>query len=68
MLIVVLFFVQYHFYLGMLGLNELDRKVISNVQEHIDLGVKEIINKWKVLPEHLCEAHIPLLQATQLVS
>lgn len=52
----------------MLGLSELDQQVTSNIQEHIELATKEIVNKWKVLPKHLCEAHIPLLQATQLVS
>lgn len=52
----------------MLGLNELDHQVMSTVQEHVEFAFKDIVNKWKVLPKHLCKAHIPLLQATQLVS
>lgn len=51
----------------MLGLKELDQQVIFTVQEHIDLATTEIIDKWKILPKYLCNAHIPLLQATQLV-
>ncbi|XP_025202207.1 transcription-associated protein 1-like [Melanaphis sacchari] len=58
---------KYHFYLGMLGLKELDQQVMFTVQEHIELASTEIIDKWKVLPKYLCNAHIPLLQATQLI-
>jgi hypothetical protein len=52
----------------MFGLNELDQQVTSTVQEHVEIAIEDIVNKWKVLPKHLCKAHIPLLQATQLVS
>lgn len=52
----------------MLGLNKLNEHSLSNVQMHVECSVKDIINKWKVLPKYLCDAHIPLLQATQLVS
>lgn len=52
----------------MLGLNELNEHDLSTVQMNIEFSVKDIINKWKVLPKYLCDAHIPLLQATQLVS
>lgn len=58
---------KYHFYLGMLGLNEFDQQVMFTVQEHIDLASTEIIDEWKKLPKYLCNAHIPLLQATQLI-
>ncbi|VVC36854.1 Hypothetical protein CINCED_3A003660 [Cinara cedri] len=58
---------KYHFYLAMLGLNELDQQGMSIVQEHIVLAIKEIVDKWKALPKYLCNAHIPLLQATQLI-
>lgn len=51
----------------MLGLNELDYQVMSIVQEHIVLATKDIVDKWKELPKYLCNAHTPLLQATQLV-
>jgi len=52
----------------MLRLKELDQQVMFTVQEHIDLASTEIIEEWKILPKYLCNAHIPLLQATQLVS
>jgi len=52
----------------MLGLKELDQQVMFTVQEHIELATTEIIDQWKILPKYLCNAHIPLLQATQLVS
>ncbi|XP_029341770.1 transformation/transcription domain-associated protein isoform X2 [Acyrthosiphon pisum] len=58
---------KYHFYLGMLRLKELDQQVMFTVQEHIDLASTEIIDEWKILPKYLCNAHIPLLQATQLI-
>lgn len=52
----------------MLGLNTLDEHNMSTVQEHIESAVKDILNKWNVLPKNPCFAHIPLLQAIQLVS
>lgn len=52
----------------MFNLNKLDQKMMSSVQEHIQLGTKEILNNWKILPKYTCNAHIPLLQASQLVS
>lgn len=38
-----------------------------NIQEHIKHATKEIIAKWKELPKYKCNAHLPLLEATQLV-
>jgi len=52
----------------MLGLKELDQQVMFTVQEHIDLASTKMIDEWKILPKYLCNAHIPLLQANQLVS
>jgi len=52
----------------MLRLKELDQEVMLTVQEHIDLASTAIIDEWKILPKYFCNAHIPLLQATQLVS
>ncbi|XP_050530942.1 transcription-associated protein 1-like isoform X2 [Daktulosphaira vitifoliae] len=58
---------KYHFYLSMIALNQLTQKCISTAHEHINLATKEIIDNWKSLPYHVCNVHIPLLQATQLV-
>lgn len=52
----------------MLNLNELHDQSISTVQGHIKLAINEIIYNWKILPKYICGAHIPLLEATQLVS
>lgn len=52
----------------MLNLNELHHQSMSTVQEHIELAIDEIIDSWKILPKYVCGAHIPLLEATQLVS
>lgn len=52
----------------MLGLKNSDQQDMSAVQGHIERAIKEIINEWRILPKYICEAHLPLLQATQLVS
>jgi len=52
----------------MLNLQKLDGQNISTVQEHIELATKEIVANWKILPKYKCNAHVSLLQATQLVS
>lgn len=51
----------------MLNLEKLDQQAMSTAQEHIELATKEIVDKWKVLPKYKCNAHMSLLQATQLV-
>lgn len=51
----------------MLNLKKIDQQAISTVQQHVELATKDIITKWKLLPKYKCNAHIPLLQATQLV-
>lgn len=52
----------------MLNLNILDEQVISSVKKHVELSFEEIAKNWKSLPKFVCNAHTPLLQATQLVS
>lgn len=52
----------------MLYLNKIDENIISIVQKHVERSFDDITNKWKSLPRYICNAHIPLLQATQLVS
>lgn len=51
----------------MLNLKKLDEEAMFNVQEHIKLATREITAKWKELPKYNCNAHLALLQATQLV-
>lgn len=52
----------------MLSLNKLDEQVNSTVKKHVELSFGEIAKRWKSLPKYICNAHSPLLQATQLVS
>lgn len=37
-------------------------------KDNLNLAISEIIDEWKILPKYLCNGHIPLLQATQLVN
>lgn len=52
----------------MWSLNEMDHQLLHSVKGHMNLAIKDIITQWKTLPKYICNAHIPLLQATQLVS
>ncbi|XP_050420275.1 transformation/transcription domain-associated protein-like [Adelges cooleyi] len=58
---------KYHFYLGMIALNQLNQKCTTTAIEHINLATKAIVSRWKSLPKYICDVHIPLLQAAQLV-
>lgn len=52
----------------MFNLKQLDNQINSTVEKHVEYSINEIINNWNALPKYVCNAHIPLLQATQLVS
>lgn len=51
----------------MFGLNDMKENKTC-VEQHIQFSVQDILIKWKELPKYMGFAHIPLLQAAQLVS